>query len=89
MEETNLQRLIKIRNITTSLMAKLLGITDAAALRKVQRKYQFKLSEAMTLHRELFPEYRLEYLFEGYDELEDFKSEEPEDTDTLPFPELV
>lgn len=66
-KETNLQRILREKNISTEAVKAVIGCaTPKSALMKIRRECQFKLSEAKTLHQNLLPEYDFDYLFREY-----------------------
>ena len=69
MLNTNLVRLLSEKHISTALLQAQIGAKSAkTALNKLNRKTPFTLGEAL-LVMELFPEYTLDYVFEGYSDL--------------------
>lgn len=69
-ERTNLQKELDKKGISTRTLAKVIGASsDKTAWSKVNRKTGFYLSEAKIIKDALFPEYDMDYLFDGYDQL--------------------
>ena len=70
MGETNLQRILREKNISTSAVAAVTGVSQTQTIvRKLRREYPFKLGEAMKINKELLPEYSFFYLFDEYMEV--------------------
>lgn len=71
-EDTNLARELRQECISTETLARVIGVKQPkSALEKVQRKRPFKLGEARRIHKTLFPKYDMEWLFEGYYDIDD------------------
>ena len=65
--DTNLQKLLKERHISKEMIQALIGAKSAKTVyNKVYRHSPFTLGEALKIMT-IFPEYTLEYVFEGYD----------------------
>lgn len=60
---SNLKMAINAKNISTLAVAQVIGTTEKTAYNKLQGNSDFTMPEAMTIKRELFPEYDLMYLF--------------------------
>ena len=58
----NLFNLLDQRHISAPMLAKVLDLSNGAALKKIKGEYDFKLSEARKV-MELFPEYDFDYVF--------------------------
>lgn len=58
----NLTKLLEERHFTPPMLAKMLAIDDKSARNKLSGITEFKLSEINTI-MDLFPEYRMEWVF--------------------------
>jgi len=58
----NLNNLLEQRHISAPMLAKVLDISQGAALGKIKGNYDFKLDEAKKVMT-LFPEYDFDYVF--------------------------
>lgn len=56
------EALIK-KGIGPKAVAALLGVTEKTAWNKLNAQTEFAISEALTIKKELLPEYDIEYLF--------------------------
>lgn len=61
---TNLVSELKHKGISTKAVAGLIGCSESSVLNKVKGATEFTLSEVLLINDNLFPEYKLEYLFE-------------------------
>ena len=69
-ERTKLQRLLGAEGITQKRFAEVIGAkTDKTVRLKLEKKIAFKLPEMKAVQDNLFPEYSLEEIFEGYENL--------------------
>ena len=69
-ERTNLERLMGAEGITTADLMKVIGCkTPKTALEKIRRVRNFSLPEAKAIRDTWFPDYEMEFIFKGYDEL--------------------
>ena len=59
---SNLTKVLEERHITPPMLAKILDVDDKSARNKLSGITEFKLSE-ISLIMDLFPEYRMEWLF--------------------------
>ncbi|HES3276647.1 TPA: helix-turn-helix transcriptional regulator [Streptococcus pyogenes] len=59
----NIDKARKEKGIAIVDMADFLGVRSQTVSDKIQGIYDFKFPEAVSLQREFFPEYDLEYLF--------------------------
>lgn len=64
----NLRTVMAIKRISTAALAAVIGVTEKTANNKLNGETEFTLYEALTIKRELFPEYDLVYLFERDEE---------------------
>lgn len=60
----NLRSVMALKRISTAALAAVIGVTEKTANNKLNGETEFTLIEALTIKRELFPEYDLTYLFE-------------------------
>ena len=75
-KETNLMRLLRIKNISASTVGAVIGVKQPQTIRrKLYGQFPFKLGEAKKIHHELFPEYDFDYVFDEYCEVEDEKED--------------
>lgn len=62
----NLESALSTKNITRGQVASVLGYTRYSTITdKIKGKTKFDFDEAVKIKRVFFPEYDLEYLFEG------------------------
>ena len=66
LEMTNLERLLAMKGMTSAELSKFLNISQKSANNKIKRRTEFKYGEALKIATELFPEYAMDYIFEGY-----------------------
>lgn len=59
----NLKNLITDKNITYKDLANLLNLTEKTVYSKISEKTDFTLVEIKKIHKFIFPEYDLQYLF--------------------------
>lgn len=68
--ETNLIRLLREKNIGAAAVGAVMGVNQPQTVRrKLNKLYPFKLSEAKKIHKNLLSEYDFDYVFEGYDDV--------------------
>lgn len=70
-EKTNLEKLLWERGISLIQLKDVMEVSSKRTVyNKLHRVTQFTLFEMNAIRSKLFPEYTLEYIFEGYGELE-------------------
>lgn len=60
---TNLVSELRNKGISTKAVAGLIGCSESSVMNKVKGVTEFTLSEVLLINDNLFPEYKLEYLF--------------------------
>ena len=70
-EKTNLEKLLWERGISLIQLKDVMEVSSKRTVyNKLHRVTQFTLFEMNAIRNKLFPEHTLEYIFEGYGELE-------------------
>lgn len=70
-EKTNLERLLWEQEIPLVRLREVMGASSQKTVyNKMHKLNSFTLPEMVAIQKQLFPSYSLEYIFEGYGELE-------------------
>ena len=64
----NLSTELKRKNITQKVVADLIKSTEKTANNKILGKTDFTISEAFSIHKNLLPEFDIDYLFTRTDD---------------------
>ncbi len=60
---TNLKKQMELKKVTCKDLADLLNLTEKSVYSKISEKTDFNLVEIKKIHKFIFPEYDLQYLF--------------------------
>lgn len=64
----NVKRELAAKSVSIKALAALLGVSEKTAWSKTNGEYEFSVSEALKVKRELLPEFEIGYLFEDSSE---------------------
>ena len=59
----NVKKELAAKSVSIKALAAVLGVSEKTAWSKANGEYEFSISEALRVKRELLPEYEIEYLF--------------------------
>lgn len=64
----NLSRALDDKNIAQRVVASLIGCSERTVTNKINGTTDFTISEAFMIHRNLLPEFNVDYLFKTTDD---------------------
>lgn len=65
----NLKKALNAKNVSIKAFAAVIGVCEKTAYNKINGDVEFTLSEAMTIKKELLPEFDFDYLFSTGEEV--------------------
>lgn len=65
----NLKTKLKEKGISVKALADVVGVSEKTAWNKINGETDFIFQEAMIVANELFPEYKVEYLFAKFEKV--------------------